>query len=320
MCYSAKPLNTRLPSLSALRTFEAAARHLSFTRAAEELHVTQAAVSHQVRALEEELGVQLFNRLSRRVSLTEEGRVLAEAASDAFRRIHTGIKAVARVGAAGTIQVSVSPSLAVRWLVPRLESFKMAHPDTELKVSAHDRLVDPVAEGVDICIRYGSGQYSGLQTTFMMGDEVFPVCSPAYLAQHPLLSPLDLSEHVLLHDEMMKDHPQRPDWARWLKEAGVRGVDATAGYSFSHANMMLDAAAAGRGVALGRSSLVLDDLARGRLVAPFDISFTSSFAYYLAVPRGSTLRPRLQLFWEWLMAQVAESNAELQRFLTKPLH
>lgn len=298
-----------LPSLSALRAFEAAARHLSFTRAAEELHVTQAAISHQVKALEDELGCTLFLRLSRRVALTEEGRLLAAAATEAFTRIESGLEAVGRAGQSGVVNVSVSPSFAVKWLVPRLDRFRRQHPDIDVRISANDRMVDPVREKVDLCIRYGSGRYPKLDTTRLLTDQVFPVCSPQLLAAGPKLEKAeDLTNHVLLQDEMMKHDPHRPDWTKWFAAAGVTGVDPSRGFSFSHASMMLDAAAAGQGVALGRSTLVADDVASGRLVRLFETSFTCGFGYYIAVPRGVPLGPRIQAFRDWLLqeAQLTE--------------
>ncbi|MCA9550647.1 MAG: transcriptional regulator GcvA [Myxococcales bacterium] len=300
----------RLPSLSALRAFEAAARHLSFTRAAEELFVTQAAISHQVRALEEEVGCPLFVRLPRRVALSEEGRVLAEAATEAFGRISAGMEALSRAGATGVVSVSVSPSMAVRWLVPRLESFRDQHPDIDVRISANDRLIDPVREGVDLCIRYGTGRYPGLETTLLMKDEVFPVCSPAFLLKDPpLKAPADLKDHVLLHDDMMKHDAARPDWPKWLEAAGVEGLDPRDGLHFSHASMALDAALAGQGVALGRSTLVNDDVVAGRLVKPFDVTFLSGFSYFIAVPKGAVLGSRVQTFREWLLQQAREFTA-----------
>ncbi len=310
-----------LPSLSALRAFEAAARHLSFTRAAEELHVTQAAISHQVKALEDELGCTLFLRLSRRVALTEEGRLLAAAATEAFTRIESGLEAVGRAGQSGVVNVSVSPSFAVKWLVPRLDKFRGEHPDIDVRISANDRMVDPVREKVDLCIRYGSGRYPKLDTTRLLTDLVFPVCSPQLLATGPKLETAeDLAQHVLLQDEMMKHDPLRPDWAKWFAAAGVSGVDASRGYSFSHASMMLDAAAAGQGVALGRSTLVADDVSSGRLVRPFDTSFTCGFGYYIAVPKGVPLGPRIQAFREWLLreAQLTEQMFASDRHKVEP--
>ncbi|MEQ9500623.1 MAG: transcriptional regulator GcvA [Deltaproteobacteria bacterium] len=291
----------KLPSLSALRAFEAAARHLSFTRAAEELCVTQAAVSHQVRALEEELGHALFNRHPRRVSLTEEGRILSQAASSAFSEIAHGVEAMAQAGHTGAVNVSVSPSLAVKWLLPRLDDFRDSHPEIDVRISANDRLIDPVREGVDLCIRYGPGNYPGLETTLLMKDQVYPVCSPAL--KRELGSPADLSEVVLLQDEMMIEDDSRPDWKKWFEAAGVEDPCKGETIRFSHAVMMIDAALAGQGVALGRSTLVADDLEQGRLVRPFEPFFESAFAYWVAVPKGAVLGPKITAFREWLLAQ-----------------
>lgn len=291
----------KLPSLSALRAFEAAARHLSFTRAAEELCVTQAAVSHQVRALEEEIGYALFNRHPRRVSLTEEGRILSQAASTAFAEIARGVDAMAQVANTGAVNVSVSPSLAVKWLLPRLDDFRAKHPEIDVRISANDRLIDPVLEGVDVCIRYGSGNYPGLETTLLMKDVVYPVCSPAL--QKQLQTPADLAKVVLLQDEMMIEDEKRPDWKKWFEAAGVSDRAKGERIKFSHAVMMIDAALAGQGVALGRSTLVADDLAQGRLVRPFEASFESAFAYWVAVPKGAVLGPKINAFLEWLLAR-----------------
>ncbi len=298
----------RLPSLSALKAFEAAARHLSFTRAAEELQVTQAAISHQVKALEDELGVVLFARSSRRVALTEEGRILARAVSDAFERVEIALGSLARASHPQVVNVSVSPSLAVKWLLPRLDDFRSKFPEIDVRISANDRLIDPLREGVDLCLRYGSGRYPGLTTTLLMVDDVFPVCSPKLMeGPHPLRNPNDLKHHSLLQDEMMKSDPNRPDWLKWFEAARTTPVEPKAHLSFSHAVMMLDAALAGQGVALGRSSLVSADLEAGRLVRPFGQSFRSKFAYWIAVPEEAPLNPRVAAFHDWLVEQAKES-------------
>lgn len=298
----------KLPSLSALRAFEAAARHLSFTRAAEELCVTQAAVSHQVRSLEEELGMSLFNRLPRRVSLTEEGRILSESTTAAFERIASGVEALSHAQTTGAVNVSVSPSIAVKWLLPRLDRFREQHDGIDVRISANDRLIDPVREGVDLCIRYGSGRYNGLETTLLMKDEVYPVCSPTLLeGAHKLDSPADLSHFVLLQDEMMADDENRPDWQKWFESAGAADMEHDEQVSFSHAVMMIDAALAGQGVALGRSTLVADDIAAGRLIRPLDASFESAFAYWICVPKGTVLGPKITAFRDWLVEEAKQT-------------
>lgn len=295
-----------LPSLSGLRAFEAAARHLSFTRAAEELHVTQGAISHQIRALEEELGYALFNRLPRRVTLTEEGQLLSQALTGALEDISQALVEIRRRHRRGWITVSVSPSFAVKWLVPRLDDFRRRHPELDVRIAATDRLVDPRQEPVDLCVRYGEGRAAGLDIAPLVTDEVFPVCSPRLLqGDPPLRRPADLPHHRLLHDEMFPEHPERPGWSRWASLAGVSLEDA-ASARFSHASMALEAAAAGQGIALGRSSLVAADLESGRLVRPFGPTFRSPFSYWLVAAPGGFDRPRTRLLIEWLQDAVKD--------------
>ncbi len=287
----------RLPSLTALRVFEAAARHLSFTLAAQELCVTQSAVSHQIRALEEELGYPLFVRMPRQVLLTEEGQILSRATSGALEKLDHTLAALLHRQEQGWLTISASPSFAVKWLVPRLDDFRRHHPELELRIAATDRLVDPRREPVDLCVRYGEGCYAGLDVSLLVTDEVFPVCSPSLL---PLpSSPQDLTRCRLLHDEMFPDHPMRPDWQRWAALAGV-DLSGAASARFSHASMALEAAAAGQGVALGRSSLVAEDLASGRLLCPLGPSFASPFSYWLVAAPGALHRPRVVALAQWL--------------------
>ncbi len=289
-----------LPSLSALRVFEVAARHLSFTRAAAELHVTQGAVSHQIRALEEELGYPLFTRLPRQVLLTEEGQLLSRSVGEALAIIEAAVVRNRRLQTRGWVTVSASPSFAMRWLVPRLDDFRVAHPELDVRIAATDRLVDPRREAVDLCIRYGGGDYPGLSVTPLITDMVFPVCSPRLTdLQHPA----DLHRHRLLHDEMFPEHPDRPGWERWAELAGLdlSGIPAA---RFSHASMAIEAAIAGQGVALGRSSLVDRDLAEGRLTCPFGPRFRSPFSYWLVAAPGGLTPPRVQALVGWLRASL----------------
>lgn len=304
----------RLPSLTGLRAFEAAARHLSFTLAARELHVTQGAISHQIRALEEELGYPLFDRLPRRVSLTREGEILAETISESFDEIDRILASLRRRQRPGWLTVSSSPSFAVKWLVPRLDAFRKRFPDLDVRIAATDRLVDPHREGVDLCIRYGSGPYPGLDSTLLITDAVFPVCSPALREQ--LTGPQDLPHHRLLHDEMFPEHPRRPDWARWAQLAGV-DMDVTGGARFSHASMALAAAAAGQGVALGRSSLVAADIAEGRLCCPFGPRFTSPFSYSLVSAPDGLQRPKVRKLITWLSETIHADTAALTNALPR---
>lgn len=287
----------RLPPLNALRAFEAAARHLSFTRAAEELSVTQAAVSHQVKALEERLGVALFRRVHRGLLLTEAGQRLLPVLTQAFDRIAM-VTAQLDAVPSRTLRITVVPSFAARWLVPRLHRFQQAHPDITVHLQAEDRVVDLALENIDCGIRYGRGDYPGLEVEALMQDDVFPVCAPALVTgEHPLRTPDDLRHHVLVHDDYAMD------WRMWLTTAGVEGVDPDQGPAFDRTDMLLDYVAEGRGVALGRTTLVADDLARGRLVKPFELSLPSDYAYYLACRPDVMHQPRFVAFRDWLLEE-----------------
>ena len=297
-------MSTKLPSLSALQTFEAAARHGSFTAASRELHVTQGAVSHQIRALESELGYRLFVRRPRRVELTEEGRVLGEAVTRGLQQIGEALRSIDAQLGRGWLTVSISHSFAVRWLVPRLEDFRQIHPETDVRISSTNRMIDPRREEIDLCIRYGDGNYPGLDRELLINEEVFPVCSPALVdGPVPLRRPEDLRHHVLLHDDVLVDHPRRAAWDHWLALAGL-DLDPTAGPHLSHTSMTMTAALAGQGVALGRTCLAADDLEAGRLVRPFGPSFRSPFSYWLVARPGGLRRKQVAEFIAWLRASM----------------
>ncbi|MCH9682556.1 MAG: transcriptional regulator GcvA [Deltaproteobacteria bacterium] len=294
----------QLPSLSALQTFEAAARHGSFTAAARELHVTQGAVSHQIRALEDDLGYRLFTRLARRVELTEEGQILGEAMTRGLGRIAEALRQIETQLGRSWLTVSVSHSFAVRWLVPRLEDYRRLHPQTDVRISSTNRMLDPRREGIDLCIRFGEGDYPGLDSQLLITEDVFPVCSPQLLeGKHPLTSPAALPHHVLLHDDVLIDHPLRASWEHWLELAGVEH-DGPRGPHLSHTSMTMTAAVAGQGVALGRTCLVENDLGEGRLVRPFGPSFKSPFSYWLVTRRGGFDRKPVAAFVAWLRASM----------------
>lgn len=295
-----------LPSLNGLRAFEAAARHLSFTRAAEELHVTQAAVSHQIKGLEERLGMRLFRRLNRALMLTDEGQRLFPAVRDAFERLAEAVEGLRARDTAGPLTVSVLPSFAAKWLVPRLSRFQERFPDIDLRITALERLVDLARDDVDVAIRFGSGTWRGVHAEMILADRVTPVCSPA-LAQQ-LRDPADLAHVTLLHETM---EPMRnfPDWAAWLQAAGVNGVDVSRGLRFSHTHILLQAAIDGRGIALGQAPLAADDLAAGRLIAPFALSLPVGYAYYLVYLPEAAERPKIKAFREWVLAEMAERRS-----------
>jgi LysR family glycine cleavage system transcriptional activator len=302
---------TELPSLSGLRAFEAAARQQSFTRAARELHVTQGAISHQIRALERELGLELFVRMHRSIALTPAGQRLARATTDGLTRIADAVAALTPRIEDEVLSVSVSPSFAARWLVPRLARFRRLQPETDVRISANDALIDPEANGIDLCIRYGKGSSPGLVAAPLLADDVSPVCHPSFLeGESALREPADLAQHLLLHDEMLLDDPDRPDWDKWFRAAKLRGIDTGTGPRFSHAALALEAAVAGQGVALGRTSLVTDDIASGRLVRPFDVSFRARISYWLVTPPAPQIRARTQRFREWLLAEAGALRSQ----------
>ncbi len=286
----------RLPPLNALRAFEAAARHLSFTRAAEELHVTQAAISHQVKALEEDLGRKLFRRLNRALRLTDDGQAYLPSVSKAFALLNEATSDLLTKQAPGPLTVSALPSFAARWLVPRLGRFRQIRPDIDLRIDPSVALADFAAGDVDVSIRYGRGKYPGLRADWLMAEDIFPVCSPTLLTgAHPLREPNDLAHHVLLHDE------GHGDWRTWLLAAGVEGVDPARGPIFTDSSMLILAAMAGQGVALARGVLAADELAAGRLVRPFTLSLPTEYAYYLVCPEATAGQPKIAAFRAWLL-------------------
>ena len=291
-------MSRRLPPLNALRAFEAAARHLSFTQAAEELNVTQAAVSHQIRGLEDWLGFPLFRRLSRALVLTEAGQLLFPEVREAMDILTTAVNRVQRQDSEGVLTVTTMDSFAQSWLVPRLGRFRQSHPDIDVRLVMADRMVDLAREGVDVAVRYGRGSWPGLTVSLLRTEELFPVCAPELLENGPpLKEPRDLAHFTLLHDEMPVD------WRDWLAAAGCDEVNAERGPGYSHSNLVLLAARAGEGVALGRSVMVADDLAAGRLVRLFDFALPAPQAYYLACVEGEEDRPKIRAFREWLSGE-----------------
>jgi len=297
---------SKLPSLNALRAFEAAARHLSFTRAAQELHVTQAAVSHQVKLLEDTLGVQLFRRLNRALLLTDAGQIYAPELKAAFEQIRLATDRIKHNSTDGPVTVTVTalPSFSARWLVPRLGRFRQQHPDIELLIDPQTQLVDLRHSHADIAIRYGSGHYPGLATERFFTEDLFPVCSPALLTGglHPLVRPEDLIHHHILHDD------GHSDWRTWLKAAQVVGVDPNRGTVFTDSGMLIQAALSGQGVAMARGVLVNDELESGALVRPFDLSLPAEYAYYVLVLPERLQVPRVAKFRDWLLAEAARTR------------
>ena len=291
----------RLPSLNGLKAFEAAARHESFTRAAEELCVTQGAVSHQVKALESELGLKLFIRERQRLVITEAGRSYLEIVRDAFDRIASGTERLLQRQNSGSLTVSTSPNFAAKWLVHRLGRFAEAHPGIDLRISASLHHIDFAQEDIDLAIRHGDGQAGGLHVTRLCAEELAPVCSPKLLrGRSALRKPADLAGQTLLHIN------DRSDWARWLEAAGASTVDASRGPVLNQASMALDAAVDGQGVALGRSALTAWDLIGERLVRPFALALALPYAYWIVCPKATARLPKIALIRDWLLAEAAE--------------
>jgi LysR family transcriptional regulator, glycine cleavage system transcriptional activator len=289
----------RLPPLTTLCAFDAAARHLSFTQAAGELHVTHGAVSHAVRHLEEDLGVKLFERGTRSVRLTPAGAVYAAEIAAALDRITAATLAVTAPRSAGVLTVSTSDGFAGRWLVPRLKRFHRKHRDIDVRLSTSGALVDFIRDGIDLAIRYGEGGYQGVASELLSEEDVSPVCSPELLrGKHPLRRPADLRHHRLIHDNF------RIGWATWLESAGVEGVDAERGVRFDAAAYAVEAAVQGEGVLLGRSALVSADLAAGRLVRPFDLALSSRWRYYVVYPEGALRQRKVKAFRDWLFEEM----------------
>jgi LysR family glycine cleavage system transcriptional activator len=289
-----------LPPLNALRAFEAAARQLSFAKAADELNVTPAAVSHQIKALEQRLGLPLFRRGNRVVFLTEAGQAYLGGVREGFDRLAEATARLRKRGRGAPLTVSVLPSFATRWLMPRLKRFRALHPTIDVRLSATQALADFARDDIDLAIRFGRGTYPGLVVEWLFAEDMFPVCSPELLrGPLPLAEPADLRHHTLLHDGM------REDWRLWLEAAGVEGVDAERGPSFNDASLVVQAAVDGMGVAIGRGSLVAGELAAGRLVRLFAATLREGEAYYLVYPEANRDRPQLAAFREWILAEAA---------------
>jgi len=291
----------RLPPLNALVVFEAAARHLSFTRAAESLHVTQAAVSHQIKALEEWLGVALFHRIGRGqgLSLTESGRAYLPRINAAFDTIRNATSSVMDSRRQRVINVATLDSFGLLWLLPRLGRFLRAHPGVDVRIMSADLDADALAKGtVSIDIRYGEGDWPGLEVTRFLSETIFPVCSPGIIsAEKPLRTPSDLRFHTLLHDVMITD------WRAWLAAAGVDDIDPERGPGFNHSHLVTAAAINGDGVALGRSALVADALDKGQLIKPFDLALPCKFSYHAVCSSGSVGDPVVAAFRDWLVEE-----------------
>jgi LysR family glycine cleavage system transcriptional activator len=293
-------MNARLPSLNGLRAFEAAARHLSFTRAASELNVTQTAISHQIKRLEDELGIRLFVRNNRSLELTPQARDYLPLVRAAFDDLRLATERLVRKSDGKVLTVSTIASLAAKWLLPRLSTFQETHPGIDVRITTSTSLVDFRTGDVDAALRYGRGHWPGVRAEWLMADELFPVCSPHLLqGNKPLRCPEDLAHHTLLHTSGGYDD----DWRLWLTAAGLpASISNQGGLSFDLIFVTIQAAIDGFGVALGRTSYVQDDIAKGRLVVPFKIALPADAGFYLVSPEGRTDLPKLRAFRQWVKA------------------
>ncbi|GAP77102.1 MULTISPECIES: transcriptional regulator GcvA [Pseudoalteromonas] len=296
----------RLPPLNSLKAFEAAARHLSFTKAAEELYVTQAAVSHQIKTLEEHLGLKLFLRKNRSLLLTEEGQGYFLDIKEIFAQLVDATEKLLARGAKGSLTVSLTPSFAIQWLVPRLSLFNELHPEIDVRIKAQDQDDNSLQDDVDIAIYYGRGHWSGVETHKLHTEYLVPLCSPMLLnGPKPLNEPQDLQYHTLLHDTT-----RRP-WKLWMKTAGVRNVQVNQGPIFSHSSMAMQAAAHGQGVALGNLVLAKPEIDAGRLIVPFNHTLESKNAYYLVFRESQSELGKIVSFKEWMLGLVEKEQEQL---------
>ena len=317
-------MSQRLPPLNALKAFEAAARHLSVKKAAVELNVTPAAVSHQIRTLEEYLDLQLFHRYNRALELTDAARACLPKLREGFDCMAQAVERLRSHTSGGMLTVSAAPSFAARWLMPRLHRFIAAHHEIDVRVSARMRRVSvdgkvDVAERAtietwlddsDVAILYGHGHYPDMDVHRLLSLTITPICSPKLLTgEHPLRTPEDLKHHMLLHDDTGDMYDGESFWEVWLDAAGVAGIDAKRGARFSHAVLAFEAAIDAVGVVASMPSLAAEELASGKLVMPFDLKVPLDSAYYLVCEPHAKTRPAVAAFRDWLIAEAAKDGS-----------
>jgi LysR family glycine cleavage system transcriptional activator len=294
-----------LPPLTALRAFDAAARHMSFARAADELNVTPAALSFQIKSLEEHLGAPLFIRLNRAVELTDAGRALAPDAKNAFEQLTAGWRAAKRAQDHQSLTVTAGPAFTAKWLAPRLYEFAQGHPEIELRFSAALRIMDFARDSIDVAIRFGFGPDPGLYSLPLAEEWVVPVMTPELAARHP--SPESLATAVLIVDNSIDFIAPPINWPAWLE---MMGVDIAPNYGprFSQADHAIDAALAGVGVVLGRRALVIKDLAEGRLVAPYPYPLKTGARFRFLCSEGAETRPQIGAFRDWILQEIDKTS------------
>ena len=304
-------MQRRLPPLNALRAFEAAARSENFTRAAEELNVTQGAVSHQVKALEQILDVRLFRREGQRLALTESGREYLLVVRDAFDRIALGTERLVQRRGSGVLTVSTSPDFAAKWLVSRIGRFAENHPEIDLRISASVHHVDFAREDVDIAVRHGDGHWAGMDVVRLCSERLFPVCSPKLASgRRRIAKAVDLLKFPLLRLDDWSN------WARWFEAAGVTDP-VLRGPVLNRASMLIDAAIDGQGIALARTALAASDIISGRLIRPIDVSLGMQSTYWIVCPKAAAKTPKIVTFRNWLLAEAARDARRLRLKLSR---
>jgi len=303
-------MSSRLPSLNALRAFESAARHRSLTRAAEELHVTPAAISHQVKALEADLGIKLLSREGQDYVLTNAAAASLPRLREGFDCLADAVRLMREDTSANLLTISVSPTFASIWLVPRIDRFKVAYPDYDVRLETTDAMTDFAREGVDMAVRFGAGDYPGHDSIKLFSEEIAPVCSPDLLKRlGPVETPADLLSLPLLHVDWRAGQPDAPSWAMWAKAAGLPDADVRRGLRFSHAATAHQAAIRGQGVALLNAAMAEDAISAGYLTKPFDISLRFRFAYYIVYPEDWRDLPKIAAFRSWLLSESAKADS-----------
>ncbi len=305
---------THLPSLAALRAFEAAARHLSFTKAAQDLAVTQAAISHQIRTMEDLLGVKMFRRFTRRLELTQQGTLLLPFVQMSLQQLKDGLSVLEQTRDDRSLTVSTTPSFSSKWLALRLSQFWEENPAVDLRLTHSISLVDFDRDKVDLAIRYGRGNWPGLISECALSVDRVPVCAPSLLSgDRPLNEPADLLRHTLLHME------NRQEWIQWLRAAGVEQRESCPGLVLDDSAILVELAVNGQGVALGNRALIADDLKKQRLVIPFPEIQKAEFAYHLVYPPKALERELVLAFRNWFMAAASQFQSENQLVAPEPL-
>ncbi len=298
--------SVRLPPLNSLRAFESSGRHLSFSKAADELNVTPGAISQQIRTLEEFLDIKLFKRRNRTIVLTDAGQLCLPLISDGFASLSDAVQSVRKLSGDGPLTISSAPTFVSKWLIPRLCKFHALYPDIDVRIDASTRLVDFVYDDIDVGIRFGIEKFPELESIFLYSFDLIPVCSPGLVNQGTGLRQLsDIRHQTLLHGEFDEFDPSWPDWTMWLAAASVEGVDASHGIFFNQNEMMIEAALEGQGIALVSSVAAAGDIEAGRLVQPFETRLPVRLSYHFVTSKQKSASKKVVAFRQWLLGESA---------------